>query len=197
MRRRTSILVPLFALLAAAPLAAQQQQQPAQPRPAQPQQQAPVTRPAPDPADVASADAILAALYDVISGPAGQKRNWDRFLSLFSPGARLVPTGRRPDGSIGHRAMTPEQYIEGSSKLLEERGFFEREIGRTTQSFGPIMHVMSAYDSRWKAEDPEPFARGVNSIQLLNDGKRWWVVSVYWADENTAQAKIPAEYLKK
>ena len=52
--------------------------------------------PAAKPADVASPDAILAACYDVISGPAGP-RDWDRFNSLFAPGARLIPIGPRKD----------------------------------------------------------------------------------------------------
>ena len=72
--------------------------------------------PAADPKDVATMDAIVAALYDVISGPAGQKRNWDRFRSLFVPGARLIPTGRRPTGEVVSRVRTPEEYIQGSRR---------------------------------------------------------------------------------
>lgn len=171
-------------LLCAAPISAQQQ--PPTPAPA----------PAADPADVASADAIVAALYDVISGPAGQERDWDRFRSLFIPGARLIPTAKRPDGAVVHRVLTPEQYREMSGKLLEERGFFEREIGRTIEQFGSITHVFSAYDSRHRAEDSSPFARGINSIQLLDDGTRWWVVSVFWDSERPGQ-EIPAKYLER
>lgn len=146
------------------------------------------------PADVASIDAIVAALYDVISGPAGEKRDWDRFHSLFVPGARLIPSGPRREGGFGHRVQTPADYQNVSGKILEERGFFEREIGRRTDRFGNIAHVFSAYDSRWKESDPEPFARGINSIQLFWDGTRWWVVSVYWTGE-TPESPIPAEYL--
>ena len=36
-------------------------------------------QPAADPADVASIDAIITAVYDVISGDAGVARDWDRF----------------------------------------------------------------------------------------------------------------------
>lgn len=148
------------------------------------------------PEDVASADAILAALYDVISGPAGQRRDWDRFRSLFIPGARLIPTGRRPDGGTAHRVLTPEEYISRSGRVLEERGFFEREIGRTSDQFGALMHVFSSYDSRRRSDDAEPFARGINSIQLLNDGSRWWVVTVFW-DSERPDLPIPERYLSK
>lgn len=144
--------------------------------------------------DVESIDAIIATLYGVISGPAGQARDWNRFHSLFIPGARLIPTGVTPENVVRHRVMTPEEYATTSGRMLEERGFFEREIGRTTERFGNIAHVFSAYDSKWTAEDPEPFARGINSIQLLHDGTRWWVVTIFW-DSERAGNPIPERYL--
>ena len=140
-------------------------------------------------------DAIVAALYDVISGPAGQKRNWDRFRSLFVPGARLIPTGRRPTGEVLSRVRTPEEYITGSSPLLEQNGFFERQVSLRVERFGNIAHIFSTYESRHKVEDEKPFARGINSIQLMNDGKRWWIVTVFWQAED-ATNPLPAEYLR-
>ena len=147
-----------------------------------------------DPADVESLDAIVAAVYDAISGPAGEARDWDRFRSLFAPQARLIPTGRAPDGSVGHRVLDVEGYIEAAGTALEADGFFETELGRVTERYGPVVHLMSAYDSRRTADDPEPFARGVNSFQLLDDGERWWVVSIFWASE-TPDNPIPARFL--
>ena len=157
---------------------------------------APATSPTADPKDVATMDSIVAALYDVISGPAGQKRNWDRFRSLFVPGARLIPTGRNPQtGEVASRVRTPEEYITRSAPLLEQNGFFEREISRRTESYGNIAHLFSTYESRHKAEDEKPFARGINSIQLMNDGKRWWVVTIFWQGEDD-KTPLPAEYLR-
>src|SRR5688572_5015126 len=118
--------------------------------------------PAARPQDVASVDAIIAALYDVISGPAGQKRDWDRFRSLFGPGARLIPTGRRPDGTAVMRVQTPEEYAASAATFFDKNGFFEREIGRRTEPFGNVLHVFSAYDSKRAASDTAPFARGIN-----------------------------------
>jgi hypothetical protein len=143
--------------------------------------------------DVESIDAIIAALYDVISGPAGQARDWPRFHSLFVPGARLIPTFVR-ENEVRHRVITPEEYAASSGPVLEERGFFEREIGRTTERFGNVAHVFSAYDSKRTPDDAEPFARGINSIQLLHDGTRWWVVTVFW-DSERADNPIPPTYL--
>jgi hypothetical protein len=146
------------------------------------------------PADVASIDAVVAAVYDVISGPAGQKRDWDRMRSLFIPGARLIPVSRS-GGESAARVLSVEDYITRSSAILEERGFFEREIARRREEFGHIAHVFSTYESRRDARDKAPFSRGINSFQLLNDGRRWWIVTVFWEAEGPDVA-IPPEYLK-
>ena len=165
--------------------------------PQSPAASTPIETPAADPKDVATMDSIIAAVYDVISGPAGQKRNWDRFRSLFVPGARLIPTGRNPQtGEVASRVRTPEEYITRSAPLLEQNGFFEREISRRTEKFGNIAHLFSTYESRHKAEDEKPFARGINSFQLMNDGKRWWIVTIFWQAEDD-KTPLPAEYLRK
>lgn len=171
---------------AAVPVAAQQ---PSAAAPAAPW-------PAAAPADVASIDAIMAAVYDVISGPAGQARNWDRFRSLFVPEARLIPTGRRPDGTASLRALTVDEYARNIGPQLERGGFFERELGRKVERFGNVVHLMSAYDSKRTLADAQPFARGVNSFQLWFDGKRWYVVTIYWQAE-TPDVQIPAELLQR
>lgn len=157
--------------------------------------------------DVASVDNIIAALYDVISGPAGQKRDWDRMRSLFVTGARLMPTspvrpaGTAPDAPLkgdepfGTRVLDVDGYITRGGPYLEEHGFFERESARRAELYGHIAHVWSTYESRHTAADPKPFARGINSIQLMNDGARWWVVSVFWEQE-TPRTPLPKQYLK-
>ena len=145
--------------------------------------------------DVSSIDGIVAALYDVISGGAGEKRNWDRMRTLFIPEAKLMATGKRPDGSMAKRVRTLEEYITSSGPLLEKDGFFEREIGRTLDQYGSIVQLFSTYDSKRKQTDETPFARGINSIQLWNDGTRWWIVSILWQSEST-DIPIPSKYLK-
>ncbi|MGI9075936.1 MAG: hypothetical protein ACR2G6_01230 [Gemmatimonadaceae bacterium] len=145
--------------------------------------------------DVASQDAILAALYDVISGPAGQKRDWNRMRSLFVPGARLIPAVYRPDSAGSLRMLDVEQYITRAGPGLEASGFFEREIARRTERYGGVTHVFSTYESRRTLADPAPFARGINSIQLFFDGRRWWVVTVFWEGERPSNP-IPSSYLK-
>jgi len=151
------------------------------------------SRPEANPADVESIDTIIAALYDVISGPAGQTRDWDRFRSLFVPEARLIPTGMSPSGEFGHQILSADEFVSNSAPFMEERGFFEIETARTTERFGQIAHVFSTYDSRWKETDAEPFDRGINSIQLLFDGERWAILNIFWAAER-ADLSIPERY---
>lgn len=148
--------------------------------------------PAARPADVESIDAIMRATYDVISGPAGQPRDWNRFRSLMAPGARLILTGKRPDGVGTLRVWTAEEYIATASAGLERSGFFEREIGRKMERYGNVVHLMSAYDSKHALSDPAPFARGVNSFQLFFDGTRWWVVTIYWEAETPGNPIPPS-----
>jgi len=155
---------------------------------------APATAQEADPADVSSIDAIVTAVYDVISGPAGEARDWDRWRSLFIPEARLIPTVVNPAGQVGYRVITPEEYAQTSGPYLEENGFFEVEVARVTEEFGQIAHLFSTYESRRTLEDEEPFARGINSFQLFNDGHRWWVVTIMWDAERPTNP-IPERYI--
>jgi hypothetical protein len=141
--------------------------------------------------DVESVDSIVKALYDVISGPAGKARDWARFRSLFAPKAQLVAVTTKR--SV---VMTPDDYATQAGPNLETNGFFEREIARKLDAYGDIAHAFSTYESRHAADDPKPFARGINSIQLLKSKDRWWVVSVFWCEENDTRP-LPAEYLPR
>ena len=147
-----------------------------------------------NPADVGSLDSIMKAVYAVISGDAGKPRDWDRFRSLFHKDARLIPAGKNKEGVVGAKAFTPEDYITRSAPFFEKEGFYESELARRVETYGHIAHVFSTYESRHAPND-KPFARGINSFQLLNDGKRWWVLTIYWEGE-TAENPIPKEYLK-
>ena len=150
--------------------------------------------PAPRSSDVATLDGIIDALYASISGPAGAERDWPRFRTLFVPDARMMPTGRRQDGTGVRRVWTLDEYIATAGPQLKSGGFFEREIARRTDRFGNVVHLFSTYESRRKAEDPQPFMRGINSIQLWNDGARWWIITVFWENESPT-VPIPAQYL--
>lgn len=149
-----------------------------------------------NPADVASLDAIIKSVYQVISGDAGVKRDWDRFRTLFHPSARMIPTGKNPQTNVfGAVALTPEDYIKRAGAFLEKEGFHESEIGRRTEIYGNIAQVFSTYEAKKKLSDEKPLMRGINSIQLLFDGKRWWVMTILWQQE-TPDNVLPKKLLK-
>jgi hypothetical protein len=149
--------------------------------------------PVPRPEDVAGIDVILDAIYDVISGPKGKPRDWDRMRGLFVPGARLIPC--RPKGADGKASiatLTVEDYIARSGPTLVEKGFVERQVARRVDRFGHLAQVFSTYETRLDGE-PGLLGRGINAIHLLWDEKRWWVVTIMW-DAETPTQPIPAEY---
>lgn len=149
-----------------------------------------------NPVDVSSIDAIMKAVYDVISGDAGQRRNWERFRTLFHKDARLIPSGKNQQtGIVGARALSPDDYVKRAEGNFAKEEFYEREKARRIETFGNIAHVFSTYEAFHKADDKTPFMRGINSFQLLNDGKRWWVMTIFWQAE-TPENPIPKKYLK-
>jgi CubicO group peptidase (beta-lactamase class C family) len=132
--------------------------------------------------DLTTIDGIVGALYEVISGGVGEPRDWERFRSLFRPGARMIPTGRNAAGEPLLLVWDPEEYIARNREVLERIGFVEREIARRTEAWGDIAQLFSAYEA-FREGQGEPFLRGINAIQLWNDGTRWWIVSVMWEAE--------------
>jgi hypothetical protein len=149
--------------------------------------------------DVGTLEAIVAAVYASISGPAGT-RDWDRLRSLFHPSARLIPCFPAREENekvqIATRVFTIEDFIKAIEPRVKSEGFYEQEIARRVERFGSVAHVFSTYESRHALEDPKPFTRGINSIQLFFDGKRWWTVTIFWDSEREGQA-IPLEYLPR
>jgi hypothetical protein len=145
------------------------------------------------PGDVDTVEHIIAAVYDVISGSAGP-RDWDRFRSLYYPGARMIPTRRDDKGGVAARISTPDEYATRSQDFFSKEGFFENSVANRVETWDKIAHVWSTYESR-HAKGEKPFARGINSFQLFNDGNRWWILTVYWESED-ATHPLPEKYSK-
>ena len=145
------------------------------------------------PGDVDTVDHIISAVYDVISGPAGP-RDWNRFRSLFYTGARLIPSRRDPSGKVSATTLTPDDYAQRGADRFAKDGFFENSVANRVESWDHLTHVWSTYESR-HAKGEAPFARGINSFQLINDGSRWWILTIYWEGEDPAHP-VPEKYLK-
>ena len=139
-------------------------------------------------------ESTIETLYNVISGDKGEERDWNLFLNLFHKDAKLIPTGPSQESHIA-RYMTPKEYVETSGKWLYENGFHEVGMNNTIERFGNIAHVFSSYESFRKKTDTIPFMRGINSIQLMYDNKRWYVINIFWMQESEKN-QIPNKYLK-
>ena len=131
--------------------------------------------------DVVSIDAMMNAMYESISGPAGAPRQWDRDRALHHPKALLVPA-RQASGGPGAGVFDFDGFVASRAPYLEANDFYEVEISRREFRFGAIAHVLSFYEARSKP-DGGLLRRGVNSIQLMNDGERWWILSTVWDNE--------------
>lgn len=154
--------------------------------------------PAAKPEDVRSVDSIMKALYDVISGPAGQARDWQRFRSLFYPGAKMIPVRRpKPGAGPGISPINPDDYAAWGVDFFNKHAFYEKETHREVSGYGDLVNVLSAYETREAAADGPVTSKGVNSLQLVFDGQRWWVLNIAWIDEKTAGTPIPKDFARK
>jgi len=144
--------------------------------------------------DVKSPQAIINAYYSSISGAKGETRDWGRFLSLFMDDARFI-VPRNVDDEMVPFALSPEKFVDTNHTYFERGGYYEQEIHHAEESFGHIAQVFSTYGSSRALSDPEPYARGINSFQLMKTNGRWWIVSLTWDAERSDINPIPAKYL--
>lgn len=149
----------------------------------------PACGPVQDHPDGRSPQSVVQALYEIVSGPAGAKKDWERMLRLFAPGALVTVTSHGAPGFLA-APQTPRQFADLNERLLGHRGFYEREIAHEVNAWGHMAHVYSSYETRDRPDGPVR-VRGVNSLQLLHDGTRWCVLSITW-DAETAAHPIPA-----
>jgi len=144
--------------------------------------------------DVKDPESITKALYEVISGPPG-KRNWERFRSLFYPGAQMAASHRLPNGQAVFNSFSTEDYIKNNGAFFEQNGFYEEEIGSRVDQYGNVAIVTSAYQYKLKNDGPVD-QRGVNYLNLVKDKGRWWITNILWQEE-TPDNPIPTGLTRK
>jgi hypothetical protein len=147
--------------------------------------------------DWSSVDAIVTALYASVSHGPEYEPNWPRLRSLFLPDARIVPpiaAGQDELVVLDPAAFEARirRYIGGRRERHERLGFTEREVARRESRFGNVCQVFSTYETRWSPREAPPFTRGVHSIQLIDDGRRWWIAALIW-DAERPEKPIPPE----
>jgi len=151
------------------------------------------------PADATSPEAAVAALYASVSFPAGGSPDFERMRGIFLYVGMVIPPVK-PGQEIA--VSDVDSWSEKFQKAAAERkqkadpgqGFVEREIARRTDCFGNVCQIFSTYESRHAESDAKPYERGINSIQLVRDGRRWWIASVAW-DAERPDNVIPPPYL--
>jgi hypothetical protein len=140
----------------------------------------------------------VARVYALISGPAGQARDWDAFRAMFVEGGNLMVSAPTPAGGSRLIVLTPDEYVQRSGARVEAAGFFERETGRRFERYGNVVHVWSAYEGRGAFDGREEVLVGINSFQLVRVAEGWKVANLLWEQERPgnpvpADLRAPAE----
>jgi hypothetical protein len=153
-----------------------------------------------NPGDVDTVDHVIASLYDVVSGPAGQ-RDWNSFRALFLPDGRIgeiVPeraattdAPARKDDAI---FLTPDMFAQQNDSYFKTHGFFEHSIALRIEEFGNLVEVWSTGEKRDAKDDAQPFARGIDSFQIVHAHGRFWIASLLYDNERPGLT-LPAKYL--
>jgi len=148
--------------------------------------------------DGATIDTAIAALYASVSHKPEDPPDFDRLRELLLHGGIFVPPRRQGQDlavvDVDGFADRYRKAIAARKEAGQPTGFSEREISRRADCFGNVCQVFSTYESRTAPADPRPFQRGINSIQLVRDGARWWIASVAW-DVEREGLPIPTSYL--
>lgn len=144
--------------------------------------------------NVTTLNSTIASYYNVLSAGKEGERDWALYKHLFHYKAKLIPTSIVNDTLFDAKYLEPQNYIDSSSEWLTKNGFIIKEINRETQRFGNMAHVFSTYEAKHSQTDEIPFLRGINSFQMLYDGKRWWIVNLYWSLEHK-ENPIPKTFL--
>jgi hypothetical protein len=147
--------------------------------------------------DLSTVDGVIHTLYEVISGPAGEVRNWNLFRLLFAPEARMYIAVPDKNNTTALKMITPEQYVERNKTRLADIGFNEQELYRITNSYGAGTQIFSTYESHFTNKDGvEEIIKGINNIQLYFNGERYFIVSIFW-DADAKNIQVPERYLPK
>jgi len=142
--------------------------------------------------DVQSIENITQAYYDIISGPIGQKRDFERLRNLFHPQATFrYCFWSMKEKKAGLMEFDFEGYLE-KLDYLDEKGFYEEEISSEITTYGSLVNVISTY--KFWMEDKTAEGRGVTLYHYFYDGERYWIMSMFWQMESEA-FPIPDAFL--
>lgn len=147
--------------------------------------------------DTTTIEGTIAALYAAVGFDPDGEPQWEQLRALFVDGARLIPpqVGEPPALKVtdfDDWMRESRAFLAGPGREIGARGFRERELASRVERFGSLAHVFSSYGSYF-ADEEEPFARGINSIQLVRRDGRWLLLSIAWEVERP-ELPLPGEY---
>lgn len=138
--------------------------------------------------DVSTIDGLMKAFYEVVSGEAGETRQWERDLSLHNPKA-IYSYYSMINGESKQLTLSLKDFHKETDIMVLETPFYENEINREVKIFGNIANVWSTYETRLE-KDGEVVRRGINSLQLFYANNKWEIISLVF-DKETDENKIP------
>jgi len=133
-------------------------------------------------ADFTTVDSVVEALYRGVSFSPGGGPDYELIRALFHPRGYVTAPKEDTAGSI--TPTTVDQFVIRLDASLKAEGIFdvgamEQEINRRTLIFRRIAHVFSSYQFTLLGSNT-PLARGINTLQLVYDSDRWWILSLSW-----------------
>lgn len=138
---------------------------------------------------VKTIEGIVGETIRIISGKKGVKRDWEAFRNLYTDDAKITIVSQKKDGSKSIKSITLEKFVRLGKNFYKKEGFYEYELKKTIDEYNGIAHVFQSYQTKYKDKKD----RGINSYQLVFDGKRWWINNLMWTD-NKNGIDIPEKY---
>lgn len=127
---------------------------------------------------------VIDKFYEIISGKAGEERDWDEFRALFfSEDSSLASMKYNDEKVCITKRLDVESYIAGLNNFLKTNNFYEYGFNYKIIAIGSIANVYSEYAAKRKKEDMDIIKHGVNLIQLIQDGQAWKIHSMLWQDQ--------------
>ncbi|WP_312923900.1 hypothetical protein [Empedobacter brevis] len=139
--------------------------------------------------DAKTIEALMKASYEVVSGEKGAKRQWERDHYLHHPKAVYSYFDRKKQEQV---TMTLQEFHKETDEMVFNTAFYENEINREVRVFGNVAHVWSTYETRLE-KGGKVERRGINSIQLIFENNRWYIISWTFSGE-TDQNIIPKTF---
>lgn len=142
-----------------------------------------------DSAAVKTIDGTINEVLKIVSGEKGATRNWEAFRFLFTPNAQITVLRHEKNNKNVPVTYSLEEFVRLGMRFYENDGFIEYELTKTIDEYNGIAHAFQSY----YAKELDVEEQGINSYQLVHDGKRWWIVSLLWTN-NRNGVPLPEEY---